>query len=91
MADIIMLSDSLHNSCVKSREVTIWPGIVAHCMRKLSDKEAWKIGQFLWNEPPDNDTTDRQRTFFDYRREVYAELDKRKICHPILEKEVNNV
>lgn len=41
----------------------IYPMIEEHCLGYLTDKQAWKVGQFLWNIQPNNDTTNKPPVF----------------------------
>ncbi len=67
---------------INNRNIISGSGMEEYCLDSLSDKQAWEVGQFLWNVQPDYDTTNRSPNFFKYRERVYAALDKRKIVHP---------
>lgn len=53
-----------------------------HCLNHFTDREAWEIGQFIWDIQPNYDTTDTCPDFFTYREEIFKALDKRRIVHP---------
>jgi len=74
--------DFINHLSVRAFGRGIHTSIVGYCMRELTDKQAWRLGQFLWDVAPHKDTTDIPPQFFDYRDDVYRALDVRKIVHP---------
>lgn len=75
-------SDIVDHISIRAFGRGIHTSVVAYCMKDLTDKQAWKLGQFLWDVAPHRDTTDIPPQFFDYRDDVYRALDARNIVHP---------
>jgi hypothetical protein len=63
----------------------VWPDAESCGIERLNDKEAERVGVYLWEMQPNNSTKDRAPNFFTYRKAIYAELDKRGITHPSLD------